>query len=334
MNNKYSQMTNSVELDKSMTSKKSYIIDEFYTVERIVTYNDNIEVFSDELFYKWKSIFISHSMETKPEDVLIKYNKQQSRLSESQKQKQDYLSLSSQDKKDYLIWECINVVYNWDRFTWTSQINIADIRKTEPQIDIYLQSIIKSISEVLEMTEDEVIHKYIILDEQSKKVIKTDNIEWIQINSDSLVNKLWDLFYDSLWNILSQISSNLLLESQNNKEIWELELSTKLKEASEYINKASINIFTAWKICLPYISTNFITFKHTSQIEELQISNLELSNRISILKYNKLSELLELLSIKLKQDWQADKWRWRIKLSTELFEASENLLNSTKLFNN
>lgn len=316
----------------NIISKEVFEYSDKYKIERTTIKNDKwIIVFRDELFLNNIPVHMVHSMETEPYDIIKDYEEYLKTLSESQKQKQNYLSLSPQDKKDYLIWECISVVYNWDRFGWTSQINIADIRKTEPQIDIYLQSIIKSISEVLEMTEDEVIQKYIILDEQAKKVIKTDNIEWIQISSKTLANKLWDLFYDSLWNILSQISSNLLLESQNNKEIWELELSTKLKEASEYINKASINIFEAWKICLPYISTNFTTFKHTSQIEELQISNLELSNRISSLKYNKLSELLELLSIKLNKDWQADKWRWRIKLSTELFMASENLLKASSV---
>jgi hypothetical protein len=79
------------------------------------------------------------------------------------------------------------------------------------------------------------------------------------------------------------------------KEIGEGELAEALSKAGNSLKMASDHIIRAWEICLPYMSTDFLSLKHTHKIEEIGISNLELTDRIAKLQYDSLSSFYSFL---------------------------------------
>jgi len=197
-----------------------------------------------------------------------------------------------------------------------------DVLEYEPNFDVFLPWIKEWLEE--EWFDIENILK---LDEKAKKALevqsnisnnseqvkntistKTETIEGINISNEELAEKIWDLFYDSLSSFLLSLWENI-----NNKEV-----SVLLKEASE-------NIMKAWEICLPYVSYDFPEMKHTTEIKWLDIDKEELVKKISNLVDSELKDFLEKLSIKINKDWEADKWRWRVKLANELFACADKL---------
>ena len=69
---------------------------------------------------------------------------------------------------------------------------------------------------------------------------------------------------------------------------------------------------------------------HKSEVEKYQGTMGELARDIGDLKYDALAEFLELLATKIEFDGKKDEARGRVKLSTNLFSAAENLKNSQK----
>ena len=214
------------------------------------------------------------------------------------------------------------------------KINISAYREVEPNIDLILNDIITEIVDFSwYQTREDVIKNDFILDEQAKKAIeiqsnisnssnqventistKTKEIEWINLSNKELSEKVWDLFYDSLSSFIS-----FLWENIDNSEISQL-----LEEASWYI-------MNAWNICLPYISHDFPEMKHTSEIKWIDIDKQELAKRIWNLEIDILSDFLEKLWAKIEKDWEADKWRWRIKLAKELENCANKLKEASKI---
>ena len=148
-------------------------------------------------------------------------------------------------------------------------------------------------------------------------------ILWENISYDELIERIWDLYYDSLSSFLSSLS-----EYSYDKEI------------SKLLKKASENISNAWDICekptLEFLekvkeSGEKVDFKHASEVKWIRVSNEELANIIWILVSYKLSNFLEKLWDKIQKDWEADEWRWRIKLANELFACANNLKNASKV---
>jgi hypothetical protein len=103
------------------------------------------------------------------------------------------------------------------------------------------------------------------------------------------------------------------------------------KEISELLKEASTNIMNAWNICLPYISNDFPEMKHTADVKWLNIDREELVKGISNLVNSELSDFLEKLSLKIEKDWEADKWRGRIRLANELFTCADRLKEASEL---
>ncbi len=220
--------------------------------------------------------------------------------------------------------------YEWNTFP----IKIQDFREKhkelEPNFEKYIPWIIENLKDFWYTIE---INDIFILDEKAKKVLeiqfnisnnskqientiltKTKNLEWINILNEELAEKIWDLFYDSLSYFLSNLWKNI-----DNKEI------------SKLLEESSKNIMNAWKICLPYINYNFPEMKHTSEVKWLDINKEELSMRISNLVDSELKDFLAELSNKIYKDWEADKKRWRKKLSTELYSCADKLKKASKL---
>jgi len=64
---------------------------------------------------------------------------------------------------------------------------------------------------------------------------------------------------------------------------------------------------------------------HKSKVENYPGSMKALAEEIGDLKYNALSEFLELLADKIEKDGDKDKGRSRIKLASNLHECSDKL---------
>lgn len=231
-------------------------------------------------------------------------------------------SKTNENKANEWAWIFIRTLREKDK------IDLSIYREVEPDIDLFLNDIITIISDFSwYQTREDVIENDFILDEQAKKALevqstisnnseqvkntistKTETIEGINILNEELTERIWDLFYDSLSSFLLSLWENI-----NNKEI-----SILLKEASE-------NIMKAWEICLPYVSYDFPEMKHTTEIKWLDIDKEELVKKISNLVDSELKDFLEKLSVKIQKDWDADKWRWRVKLANELFACADKL---------
>jgi hypothetical protein len=241
-----------------------------------------------------------------------------------------YSQKSKEEKKQYWVWVITRVFHeleNWEK------IDISEYRETEPNIDLFLNDILYNIESYHWENREDIINNYFILDEQAKKTLevqsnisnnseqikntissKTEKIEWIDISNEKLAEKIGDLFYDSLSSFIFSLWDKI-----DNKEISEL-----LKEASNHI-------MNAWNICLPYVSDDFPEMKHTADIKWLDIDREELVKGISNLVNTELSDFLEKFSLKIEKDWEADKWRWRIKLANELFACADKLKISSDI---
>lgn len=336
MNNQGTYMEKT-EIQQSGANKQAHIIDDHFKVERTTTKKpDGIVVFFDELFQDWVSVFKSHSTETEPAEILEDYKQAQEKLSQHEKDTLKYKAFSPKEKYEHWLRHAVMIAFNGERMSWSESIQVDSMRYLEPEIDKYLPFIIRSltqsiIDEGIFESEEEVLQAHFILDEEAKKHVKIDTIEWVSMDKSVLAEKLWNLFYDSLGLILREISEKIESESSVADEIGETELAKSLSDVSDHLRTASGHIITAWEICLPYISTDFPNLKHTHKIEGIGISNLELTGRIVKLRYNNLSSFLWLLSSKISKDWDADGDRGRKKLSNELHLAAEQIAEAGKL---
>ena len=241
-----------------------------------------------------------------------------------------YSNKSNEEKKKYWVWVITRLIHSMNEW---EKVNIAQYRDTEPNIDLFLPAIINNIESYHWEGREEIINEYFILDEKAKKALevqsnisnnseqvnktistKTETIEWINISNEELAEKVWDLFYDSLSSFISS-----LWEKVDNKEI------------SSLLDEASKHIMNAWEICLPYVSYDFPEMKHTAEVKWLNIDKEELAKKIWNLVDRELKDFLEKLSLKIERDWEADKWRWRIKLANELFACADRLKEASEI---
>jgi len=70
--------------------------------------------------------------------------------------------------------------------------------------------------------------------------------------------------------------------------------------------------------------------KHTSRVKDYDGSNKELANQVGDLFYDSMSEFLVYLAQKIRTDGEKDHARGRVKLATELFACSDNILTASK----
>lgn len=250
------------------------------------------------------------------------------------KEVQNYTNWDDSNKQDY--WDRV-ICGNW----WHSEdndfpINLIEFRKKVASLEQNFDKFIPWIMLALEdlwFTWN--ISDIFILDDQAKKALeiqtnvsnnsvkientfskKTKAIEWIDFSFEELAKKMWDLFYEPLASMLNSIAIELEKQTNNDEEIVKL-----LKEASNHILKA-------WDHCKPYITDiNELekNSKHTFDIKGTTLKNEQIARTIAYLENDKLKEFLELLSTKLHKDWEADKWRKRLKLANELFACAEKL---------
>lgn len=256
-----------------------------------------------------------------------------------------YTQLDEEHRQEY--WNRYVFTMWWNDGRWTTMpINIFDIRKEYEKLEGKFDKFIPWIMNLLEeegFTWE--ISDIFILDEHSieflewiwylqkeetkKKIIeiiwnkKTQEILWKNISFEELVEWIWDLYYDSLSVFLYELWNNVYNE-----------------KASLLLKQASGNINEAWEVCKTKVndfliqvekSSEKIEFKHTHDVRGLNIDNTELAKTISKLNDFDISEFLEKLSQKIQKDWEADKWRWKIKLAGELFACAENLKKASDL---
>lgn len=266
----------------------------------------------------------------------------------------DLSDISSKLKKiieDYINWDEEYKQNYWDDYfcrwlypLWSIDypVDIKDFREKhkdiEPNIERFLPWIIKAMEENTGeewvdiegvFTLDEEARKYLekiwYLQQQEIRIKiieivwnkKEQEILWENISFDELIERIWDLYYNSLSSFLFSLSEH----------IYDTEISELLKKASK-------NISNAWDICekptLEFLekvkkSGEKVEFKHTSEVNWIKTSNEELAKIIWNLVSYKLSDFLEKLSAKIHKDWIADEWRERIKLSNELYACAEKL---------
>lgn len=266
-------------------------------------------------------------------------------FSKLKQEREDYINWDEEYKQKY--WDSYVCTMWWYNERWTSlPIFMEKLRKfyewVDGNIDRFLPWTMRAIEDewftweiedifTLDTQAKEYLNSiwYIQKESTKRKVIKivwnqeTQEILWENISFEELVERIWDLYYDSLSSFL-----NILSEYVYNEKMILL-----LKEASENINRA-------WDICkkptLEFLeeienSGCNVELKHTSEVKWLKLNNDELARSISHLQHYDLVVFLEKLSSKIEKDWKADKWRWRIKLSNELFACADKLKQASKL---
>jgi len=261
-----------------------------------------------------------------------------------EKEIQDYKNWNEETRQKLWTWYIFQLLqgHRWESQTHDPElIDFADFRKNnkfwDENPDKYLPWVLKELQEFYwdEWNPLEIIF---ILDEQAKKHLeihlnltfnseqvwdvidwddikknKTSKVDWVDLSSEELAEKIWDLFYDSLGSFLSSLWEELIKWNNDLRQVW------------EYLKTASNHIMNAWRICLPYVWEWFPNLKHSTEIKWLNISREELIKNLWNLTNEALIEFLLNLSKKIHIDWIADEWRWRKKLSNELFETAKNL---------
>jgi len=184
---------------------------------------------------------------------------------------------------------------------------------------LFLMELRKEFSKINTFSKSELQERVEFL---AKSHISTETIEWVNFSFEELAKKMWDLFYEPLASMLNSISFELEKQIDSNEEVVRL-----IKEACNHILKA-------WDHCKPYITDiNELEkkSKHTFEINDTILTNEQISRAIAYLENDKLKEFLWKLSEKLYRDSEADKWRWRVKLSNELLEASNKLKEASNV---
>jgi hypothetical protein len=264
---------------------------------------------------------ISATWKDEPIENLLKdYLRRDELKSKAEKETERYNYSTLSDKASSWVSTTFRRVREWYPY------NIKEIRDTiEPQIDLFLESMIWSIESFSEINREDIVANYFILDEQAISNIKTSQIEWIDMEMLELSENIWDLFYDSLASFLSSLWEKLKENSDKENSIWNIETSKNAQKISNNLFQAATNILNAWEICKPFISNDFPEMKHTTEVKWLKIDKVTLANKIWNLTDEKLNDLLQLLSDKIKKDGLADEWRGRLKLANELYSASRNI---------
>jgi len=239
-----------------------------------------------------------------------------------QKDLDTYSNYWLKEKKDHWVWVFITVFNKLEEW---EKIDIPMYRKNEPDIDLFLNDAIDNICWYAWQDRETILSECFILDEQAKKYIRTDQIEWVIFTSEDLSEKIWDLFYDWLASFLLSLSNKILENANIDNRLWNTDNLKERKQLSEYLKIASNHIMNAWHICLPYVWQWFPNLKHSTEIKWLGTSKEELAIKIWNLNNVSLKEFLLNLSKKIHKDWISDEWRWRKKLSNELFETAKNL---------
>jgi len=257
---------------------------------------------------------------------------------------EDYINWNKEYKQDY--WD--KYIFNlwWRHEYWDFPISIQDFKNKFNDLE---NNFNKFILWIIESLEDEWftwdINDIFILDKETeeylrwiwyiqkqdikKKIIeiienkKDQEILWENISFNDLIERIWDLYYDSLSSFLSSLV-NYIYD----------------KKVSELLKKTSENISNAYSICekptLEFLekvkeSNEDIEFKHTSEVKWIKINNDELAKIVWNLVSYKLSDFLEKLSAKIQRDWETDKWKWRVKLANELFACANKLKEASDL---
>lgn len=166
-----------------------------------------------------------------------------------------------------------------------------------------------SVSEKIQVTK-QAASDALVIGEPNVNVAKAlpEKLLWVLSNQEEqfseLAEKIWDLFYDALAEVLVGISETAM------------DIATYMKQAWEHTQNA-------WEICKPFINKR-TNPKHTVNVGGM--NNATLGQSIGKLDKQSLKQFLKLLWDKIYKDGLADEWRWRKKLATELFETSKSIL--------
>ena len=230
-----------------------------------------------------------------------------------------YTNLSDEEKQDY--WNCFVFTMVWHDGRGTElPIDIVHIKEVYKPVESDLNRFLPwTMISLAEEWFDYDYNDVFTLDESAKHYLQIHSltalnsqaVEWLVSQTEQqyieLAEKIGDLFYDALADVLRWIS-----------ESTSPEISSSILRASEHSQNA-------WEICKPYINEK-TNPKHKTDIAGM--GNKELWNRIGKLDSKTLKHFLKLLWEKIHRDWLADEWRWRKKLATELFETSKSILSA------
>ena len=171
----------------------------------------------------------------------------------------------------------------------------------------FMPEVISSIKENTgdTLTTSDIIHPEDFRTSQKITNILSRHIDIPEISkhTDSLIENIWDLFYNSL--------SEFLVELQ--KHISDQNIQDHLEYAIKHID-------TAWKISEPYMQEGFNP-KHKHDIKGMQVQKL--SELIWKLDEEDIKIFLYKLGKKIRIDGSSDYKRGRNQLASSLYEAAK-----------
>lgn len=245
-------------------------------------------------------------------------------IQDLQTKQQAYINSNSDDfKQNY--WNNYICTHWWrddsDMFPLDLKVFRVQHAHIEPNFDRFIPWVMAALEDLwFSWTIDSIF----TLDESAKHYLRvhlltaanSQAVEWIVSQTEQqyieLAEKVGDLFYDALADVLQGIS-----------ETTSPEVSSNLQKASEHIQNA-------WEICKPYINEK-TNPKHKTDVAWMD--NKLLGNRLGKLDSKTLKQFLTLLWDKINRDGLADEWRGRKKLATELFETSQAILDASSSIN-
>lgn len=168
-----------------------HVINEEFQVKTSKHKNDKgLDVFHHVLLKNEVEVAKSSSILNDPNNIYDGYIREQAHKSKLEVEKSEYDSGSPEVRKGYWIEYAQNIAVNGERFSDSSVIDVAQIRKEEPEINLYLDSMVQSVANLLAITYQEALDIHFKLDEESKFSVKYSIIPENNLSDKELAEKI------------------------------------------------------------------------------------------------------------------------------------------------
>lgn len=168
-----------------------HVINEEFQVKITKHKNDKgLDVFHHVLLKNGNDVARSSSISDDPNDLYEDYIREQAHKSKLEAEKSEYAHGSPEARKGYWMEYAQKIAVYGERFSDSSVIDIAQIRKEEPEINLYLDSMVRSVADLLLITYQETLDVHFKLDEESKFSVKYSNFPGNNLSDKELTEKI------------------------------------------------------------------------------------------------------------------------------------------------
>lgn len=143
-----------------------HVINEEFQVKTTKHKNDKgLDVFRHVLLKNGTEVTRSSSLSNNPNEICESYLRDEAHKKQLDESKEVYDQNPPKERKKYWTEYAQKIAVYGERFSDSSIVDIAQIRREEPEIDLYLDSMIQSVAELLAITYQEALDAHFKLDD-------------------------------------------------------------------------------------------------------------------------------------------------------------------------